>query len=475
VTGTSTSQPRFFYPAPAVNRLWHNKGGGRFEPEALAGPEGDTLTLLFSDLNGDGWPDLFVGNDFDEPDRVYLNDHGKLRPVKAATSPIPLGTTTTMSADAADLNNDGRDELYIGQIAMGTVSQMARRLAEPVGSCNIYPDLAERSRCDAAARFQLTSIDARNLNSVEPCIALTDPMQQRDCVVTSHHWFRILARLPALGADKAKVLAECAKIPRDFTTLHDVCGTMALSEMDNEGSDVTYADEIPSVKHTNLLYAPEGKGFRNVTEDWHAGFGGWTWNARFADLDNDTWQDLYVAQGSRLRPGSVSATFYQNQQGTTFKEAAKSFGLEDHVPTGAYLYLDYDLDGDLDIITHPFQLTPVVWRNDSPKGPGFQLSLDDRRSPNHHAVGARIEIRAPDGRLQVREIKGSGGYASSDAPLAFFGLGNWPSVASIKVKWPGGDSSTLDGLALASGNYTLVRLAGASSRETAISSPAQRP
>jgi uncharacterized membrane protein YraQ (UPF0718 family) len=475
VTGTSTSQPRFFYPAPAVNRLWHNKGGGRFEPEALAGPEGDTLTLLFTDLNGDGWPDLFVGNDFDEPDRIYLNDHGTLRPVKAAMSPIPLGTTTTMSADAADLNNDGRDELYIGQIAMGTVSQMAKRLAEPVGSCNIYPDLAERSRCDAAARFQLTSIDARNLNSVEPCIALTDPMQQRDCVVTSHHWFRILARLPALGADKAKVLAECAKIPRDFTTLHDVCGTMALSEMDNEGSDVTYADEIPSVKHTNLLYAPEGKGFRNVTEDWHAGFGGWTWNARFADLDNDTWQDLYVAQGSRLRPGSVSATFYQNQQGTTFKEAAKSFGLEDHVPTGAYLYLDYDLDGDLDIITHPFQLTPVVWRNDSPKGPGFQLALDDRRSPNHHAVGARIEIRAPDGRLQVREIKGSGGYASSDAPLAFFGLGNWPSVASIKVKWPGGDSSTLDGLALASGNYTLVRLAGASGRETAISSPAQRP
>jgi len=479
VTGASTSQPRFFYPAPAVNRLWHNRGEGRFEPEALPGPEGDTLTLLFTDLNGDGWPDLFVGNDFDEPDRVYLNDHGKLRPVKAAGSPIPRSTTTTMSADAADLDNDGRDEIYIGQIAMGTVSQMAKALAQPVGSCEIYPDLAERSRCDAAARFQATSINARNLNSIDPCIELTDPMQQRDCVVTSHHWFRVLARLPALGADKAKVMAECAKIPRDFTTLLDVCGTIALSPMDNEQSDVTYADEMPSVKHTNLLFAPGPNGFTEITSAWHAGFGGWTWNAKFADLDNDTWEDLYVAQGSRLRPGSVSATFYHNQHGTTFTDETKKFGLEDHVPTGAYLYIDFDGDGDLDIITHPFQLTPVVWRNDSPKGPGFQLALDDRRSQNRNAIGARIEIRAPDGRLQVRQIKGSGGYASSDVPVAFFGLGDWPSVASVRVLWPDGESSAVDGLALTAGRYTLVRLAQAAPPQaappqTATSWPAQR-
>ncbi|TMA45656.1 MAG: VCBS repeat-containing protein, partial [Deltaproteobacteria bacterium] len=343
VTGASTSQPRFFYPAPAVNRLWHNRGEGRFDPEALAGPEGDTLTLLFTDLNGDGWPDLFVGNDFDEPDRIYLNDRGTLRPIKAAQSPIPRSTTTTMSADTADLDNDGRDELYIAQIAMGTVSQMAKALAAPVGSCDVYPDIAERSRCDASARFQLASIDARNHNDIEPCLQLADPLQQRDCVVTAHHWFNVLVRLPALGGDKAKVLEQCEKIPADFTTLHDVCGTIARSEMDHEQSDVIYADELPSVKHTNLLYAPSGNGFRDVTGEWHAEFGGWSWNARFADLDNDTWQDLYVVQGSRLRPGSASATFYRNQQGKTFKDETKAFGLEDHVPTGSSVYVDLNV------------------------------------------------------------------------------------------------------------------------------------
>jgi len=461
VTGASTAEGRFFYPSPAVTRLWRNKGGGKFEPETLAGPPGETLTLLFTDLNGDGWPDLFVGNDFDERDRIYLNDLGKLRPVKAAASPIPHSTMSTMSADAGDLTNDGRVSLYIGQIAMGTVSEMARRLREPVGGCDIFTDLAERSRCDIAARFQLTSLRARMLTSVEPCAALRDPVQQRDCVVTSHHWSRILARLPGMGADKAKLLAECAKIPPDFETLSDVCRAIAISQVHQGESEAFYPDELRSVKHTNFLYTPDGKGYRDVTPDWHAGFGGWTWNAKFADLDNDTWQDLYIAQGSRLRPGGVSATFYHNQGGgTTFKEATKSFGLEDHVPTGAYVYLDYDLDGDLDIITHPFQLAPVVWRNDSPKGPGFQIELDDRRSPgNRYAINARIEIRAPDGRLQVREIKASGGFESFDPPLAFFGLGNWPVVASIRVMWPHGVSSVLEGLALPPGRYTLVRLA----------------
>jgi hypothetical protein len=342
---------------------------------------------------------------------------------------------------------------------MGTVSQMAKRLTHPVVGCDLYKDVAERSRCAVAARVQLAVVRAQNMNSVEPCVELSDVVQRRDCLVMSHHWWRILVRLPALGADRAKVLADCARIPRDFQTMHDVCGTIALSEIDNDESEGVYLDELPSLKHTNLLFALDAEGFRDATAEWRAGFGGWTWNAKFADLDNDSWQDLYIAQGSRLRPGSVSAISYRNQAGKTYEEVTKSFGLEDRVPTGAYLYLDYDADGDLDIITRPFQLTPVLWSNDVARGPGFQIELDDRRAANRYGIGARIEIRAHDGRLQVREIKGSGGYESFDPSVAFFGLGDWPAVASIRVVWPDGESSTLENLSLGPARYRLVRLA----------------
>jgi hypothetical protein len=319
--------------------------------------------------------------------------------------------------------------------------------------------MADRARCDALARFQAAVTRGRDTWSIGPCKELTDPVEQRDCAVTAYHWNRILVRLPAVGAEKAAVMAECAKIPSDFVAMHDVCGAMAASPMDHNQSHKTLPDELPSAVGTNLLFTPDANAYRDVTAEWRAGYGGWTWNAKFADLDNDGWQDLFIAQGTRLRLRNPSIVLYHNTGGVRFEETTRAAGLEDHTPTGASLFLDYDLDGDLDLITYPFQLTLVLWRNDSPVGPGFEVRLDDRRTANRHGIGARVEIGAPNGRQQVREIKASGGYQSHDIPVARFGLGDWPSVASIKVVWPDGETQELAGTTLKPGRYTVVRLA----------------
>jgi uncharacterized membrane protein YraQ (UPF0718 family) len=458
VTGGATFESWYFYPEPAVNRLWHNRGGGKFEPEVLPGPEGDTLTLLFADLNGDGWPDLLVGNDFDEPDRIYLNQSGSLRPVKARDAPLPFSGMTTMSFDTGDLDNDGKPELYIGQIAMGRMNELPKRLAPPVQSCGIYSEMADIARCTALARFQAAVARGRDTWTVGLCKELPDHVDQRDCAVVAYYWTRILLRLPASGADRASVLAECEKIPADFTEMHDVCAEMAISPMDYNQSHKVFTEELPSVAHANILFASNGKSWVDVTKKWGAGYGGWSWNSKFADLDNDTWQDLFIVQGTRLRLYNPSNVFYRNQGGTRLEDATHAAGLEDHLPTASFLFLDYNLDGALDIITFPLQLTPVVWRNQSPRGAGFEVRLDDQRTANRYAVGARVEIRAPDGRLQMRDIKASGGQQSHDLLVARFGLGDWPEVASIKVTWPDGATSELKG-ALKAGRYRLVRLA----------------
>jgi uncharacterized membrane protein YraQ (UPF0718 family) len=457
VTGGATFESWYFYPEPAVNRLWHNKGGGKFEPETLPGPEGDTLTLLFTDLDGDGWPDLLVGNDFDEPDRIFMNKQGKLVPVKKDNSPLPYSGMTTMSFDSADLDNDGKPELYVGQIAMGKMNELPKRLAPPVQSCGIYSDMADISRCDALARFQAAVARGRDNWTIELCRELADPVDQRDCAVTAYYWTRILLRLPAAGGDKTAVLAECEKIPKDFETMHDVCEAMAHSPMDYNQSHKTLTDEIPQVAHNNLLFAQDGKTYRDDTSKWGAGYGGWTWNAKFADLDNDGWQDLFITQGTRLRLYNPSNVFYRNEKGTRLVESTKAAGLEDHLPGAAFLFVDYDLDGDLDIITNPFGLAPVVWRNDAPVGAGFEVRLDDQRTANRFGIGGRVEIRAPDGRRQIRDIKASGGNQSHDLLAARFGLGDWPQVSSIAVTWPDGQSSLLDGGAFGPGRYRLVR------------------
>ncbi len=69
------------------------------------------LTAAFRDLNGDGWPDLYVCNDFHTPDRIWLNDgHGRFR----ALPKLALRTTcmNAMGVDFADLDRDGRYEIF---------------------------------------------------------------------------------------------------------------------------------------------------------------------------------------------------------------------------------------------------------------------------------------------------------------------------------------------------------------------------
>ena len=86
--------------------LYENREG-RFRPQQLAG-EAQGLALLFHDANGDGRPDLLVGNDFDVRDMAFLN----LPAGWTLSKPFAHTTHSTMSFDAGDIHNDGRVDLF---------------------------------------------------------------------------------------------------------------------------------------------------------------------------------------------------------------------------------------------------------------------------------------------------------------------------------------------------------------------------
>ena len=123
------ADPDFFYL---------NDGAGRFVQEPMAGnprfvdergrmladePEDFGLAAMLADLNGDGAPDLYVVNDFEDPDQFWLNDgRGNFRLVPRHA--IRSTSNSGMAVDVGDVNRDGQPDL----IEVDMLSQDTRRL-----------------------------------------------------------------------------------------------------------------------------------------------------------------------------------------------------------------------------------------------------------------------------------------------------------------------------------------------------------
>ena len=77
-----------------------------------------------------------------------------------------------------------------------------------------------------------------------------------------------------------------------------------------------WGQAIPVTMMDNVLLMSTGDGrFVDQASEWGVQTGGFTWNAKFADLDNDEFVDLYVVNGWFPSPRRESNFFYQNQQG----------------------------------------------------------------------------------------------------------------------------------------------------------------
>ena len=117
----------------------------------------------------------------------------------------------------------------------------------------------------------------------------------------------------------------------------------------------------------------------------------WSWNARFADLDNDQWQDLYVTNGVPITQEFAANNFFHNQKGKAFNSSAKEFGLDDYDHSSSYTYLDIDRDGDLDIIANTLYGSFKVYTNNESKNNSITFKLRDKKG-NRFCLGCRIII-----------------------------------------------------------------------------------
>jgi hypothetical protein len=193
------------------------------------------------------------------------------------------------------------------------------------------------------------------------------------------------------------------------------------------------------------------------------------WGCALADFDNDGWPDCFVANGNvdenRVKIGATlrfeePPLLYRNVPagagageraailGRRFELSTRDVGpyfATRHAGRGAAVG-DLDDDGDLDIVVNHKDGPPALLRNDTP-GPNrwIRLRLVGTRS-NRDAIGARVDVVA-SGRTITRQRKGGGSLQSAHDPRFLIGLGAVAEVDRVTIRWPSGTVSTLEHLA----------------------------
>jgi len=197
---------------------------------------------------------------------------------------------------------------------------------------------------------------------------------------------------------------------------------------------------------------------------------GWAWGADFFDVDNDGDDDLYVANGmndfnlySRENP-YYTDPFENKQRKVTFPQSNKETnvffinaggklqnmsqqsGADILSNSRSVAYLDYDNDGDLDMLLNNYHEAAVLYRNNAELLAGNWLKIkligEPLKRSNRDAIGARIIVSTPSGLQIWRELHGGSGYLTMPTKLQHFGLGK-QNKAQVLVEWPNGDKTQI--------------------------------
>lgn len=415
--------------------LWNDGALSGTDFTDLPGLPGETLSILFSDIDRDGNTDLIVGNDFDIPDYIYRGDgQGDLAMIPHDSGLIPHTTTTTMAVKTADLMNDGMPEIYLAQIA-GRSSGVSERLKmQPLKAyCDVIKQPDARAICEQNMAIKSWYKSGNNF----------DPTYASRCQELPE---RYKSECRAMLVKDLAIQKRDPKICALIATAHPIA--QAYCKLHFKPTRQPTADEIalthPQILRSNVLLSWNGSAYDDLAEARGLDVGGWSWDTKIADFDNDGWLDVYIVNGTWV-PNEVSPSnlFFHNTGEGQFIEASGPFGLEDYLMTAAATAFDIDNDGDLDLVTHPVNGPLVLFRNNT-QGPAIVFELQDDAG-NHDGIGAVLTLTDNLGRSQSRELQLGGGFMSFDAPRAHFGLGPASHATGVTIRWANGGTTDIAG------------------------------
>lgn len=385
----------------AINLFFLNNGDGTFR-DATAEYKLDKMNSFstgasFGDFNADGWPDLYVGN--------YFNEfRGELSVINDAT----VVGANQISAGYLLLNNGGKF------------------------FTDVYKDYG---------------LDFKGFG-FGGVFSDFDNDGDQDLIVNHDFGFKRTPNLLLENLYPKKKFRNVAK-EHDMDLSINSMGT-AVGDYDGNGFMDYFFTNIRFNRF--MVNSGSGKTFTDKVRDVGMNFVSISWGANFADFDNDGDVDLFVSNGD-LNPNCVPMGnyYFQNLNGKQFREDSRAVGLNDYGIGRGSVTFDMDNDGDLDLLVinqipvlpeYPTESFTRLYRNDSTSGNWLKIKLKGIGAESQ-GIGSRITVVA-NGKRMIREIDGGGSsHLSQNSTIAHFGLGNAVVIDSIIVNWSGGNEQVL--------------------------------
>src|SRR5580658_2587260 len=363
------------------DHLFHNNHGHFHEVTRQAGIHGSLISLglgvSVGDFNDDGRPDIYVSNDFFERDYLYINQ-GDGTFKDELEDCMGHISLASMGADIADINNDGYPDLF---------------------TTDMVPYDDERLK----TTFSFENIDVYRL-------------KQRSGFY--HQFFQNCLQLNNRHGKFLEIGNYAGVSATDWSW-----GTL-MFDMDNDGY--------------NDIYVSNGIS-RDLTNQDFLEFTAATMERKMLETGN---KDKLFGILDKMPSSPLFNKVFRNLGNLHFQDIGADWGFTHPSFSNGAAYGDLDNDGDLDLVINNENGPAFIYRNNARQlnHNHYIGALLKGNSPNTFAIGSKIRLYR-DSSVFYREVVPSRGFQSSVDYKQIIGLGQIPTVDSLVITWPDGQST----------------------------------
>ncbi len=369
------------------DHLYKNNGDGTFtDVTEVAGLStfGLSLSATIGDFDQDGWPDIYVSNDFATPDYFFFNngDGTFTDKVRHTTQHVAF---YGMGVDVADYNNDGLLDLM--QVDM--TPEDNRRSKANMASMN-PPKFWESVNLGFHYQYMQNCLQLNNGIGNDGLPHFSDLSRLAGVALTDWSWSPLFADLDNDGWKDLVVSNGTRRDINNKDYFKKIDGNSYFGKQEDKSKDyLELTHKMPSETIDNYAFKNNGDlSFQTVTKDWGLSFKSYSNGSSYADLDNDGDLDIIVNNID------TAIALFENKT----------------VDLGLANYLRFELAGSKE---------------------------------NKFGIGASVTLENNDS-IQYQEHTLTRGFQSSVEPRIHFGVGQSEAIQKVIVTWPDGKKQVLE-------------------------------